>query len=236
MNMTVLSLIQGFTGEYGLPIPTGVIGSTDKAVVQYRSMLAWVTRRLCGYNLQQQNIRITWTSIAAEDQGALSTLMPGFSSMSPGTLWDETEQWPVFGPLADVSWEALQAFANTGPLYQYKIASDHILVNPAMPSGHTLACTYRTSYGWITAAGVAEASPSADNSTTLFPDDLMLVGLERRWKEIKGEPWADTESDWVGLISSAKMSDGGMPTLSLSGGNQTARPGIYVPAGNWIVP
>ena len=39
MAKTVLSLLQGFFGEKGMPEPSGVVGVTDTAVIQAKRIL-----------------------------------------------------------------------------------------------------------------------------------------------------------------------------------------------------
>lgn len=235
MSDTLLQTVQRFTGTYGLPIPNAVYGSSESSVVQYKNILLDVVDDLLEYSWQQQSIRKTFVSIAAEDQGALTALFGAdYKTLVQASMWDETLRRPIFGPVGDASWEMLKAFTNTGPIYQYRIAANHLLINPPMAAGHTVGLIYMSNYGILNASGTAISTFSADTDTFLFPDVCIRKGLEWRWKKIKQEPWEDAYADFLDVVARNKTKDTA-PVLRLDSSPQKLVPGIWVPAGNWPV-
>lgn len=231
MARTLLETVQLFAGENGLPVPTAVIGSSETTIVQYRSILTKAVDDLLEHKWQQQSIRKTFTSIAAEDQGLLSTIIGAdYLSLVQASMWDETLRRPIFGPIGDASWEMLKAFVNTGPIFQYRIAANHLLINPIMTAGHTIGLIYMSSYG-ILSGTTAIPNFTADTNTFLFPDSVVYKSLTWRWKKIKGEPWQDDYADYLDSVAKNKVKDTAS-VLYMDRGQPELVPGIWVPAGN----
>lgn len=234
MSRTLLETVVLFAGENGLPVPTAIIGSSETTVVQYKSLLIKAVDDLLEHKWQQQSIRKTFTSIAAEDQGLLSTLIGAdYLSLIQASMWDETLRRPIFGPVGDASWEMLKAFTNTGPLFQYRIAANHLLINPTMTAGHTIGLIYMSSYGILNGT-TAIPSFTADTNTFLFPDSVVYKSLTWRWKKVKGEPWEDDYADYLDSVARNKVKDTAA-VLYMDRGQPSLVPGIWVPAGNWPV-
>lgn len=233
MSDSALTIVQDFCGRMGLPVPTAVVGVTEKSVVQYRLILKEMVQALSQKNWQTQKLRATWTSVATESQGKIETLLPGFRALVPLSVWDETLKRPLFGPVGDASWEQLKAFTNVGPMYQYWISNGQFLTNPPLPAGHTIGCIYHTLYGvYDNDTAAAKPAVTKDTDTFLFPDVVLAKEFSWRWKKIKGEPWQDEYNEALDLISK-NLSNETMPILQLDNSAQQLRPGIWVPAGNW---
>lgn len=236
MSLRVLDLVTEHCQRYGLPVPSGVVGSTDVATVQYLAIIKDVVRELGQYKWQQQKFRRTFTTTATELQGRLVNLFGSdYAELVAGSMWDETEQRPVFGPVGDASWEMWKAYVSTGPIYKYWISGDQLYFDPVPPAGHTIGFIVQTSYGVVTTAGVTKPAITDDSDLFLFPDDVVVRCFEYKWKKLKGEPWQDDYNDYMGLLSKVLVKDTG-PVLSLDGSMPPGpRPGIWVPAGSWNV-
>lgn len=239
MADSVLTIVQDFCGKMGLPVPTALIGVTESSVVQYRALMKDLVYELAEFKWQQQSIYTTFSSTPGEDQGALTDLMGlDYFSIVPGSLWDVTEKRPIFGPVGDASWSMYKAFINPGPIYQYRIAQNHLWINPEMPATlHTLSATYLTRYGVTDATGVTyKPIFTVDTDLIIYPDNVVRKSLEWRWKKVKGEPWADDFMEYRELLARNKTKDANMQTLYLDGPNMGANlvPGIWVPAGGTV--
>lgn len=238
MADSVLTIVQDFCGKMGLPVPSALIGVTESSVVQYRALMKDLVYELAEFNWQQQSVRATWVSTAAEDQGSLFDLFGAdYHSLVPGSIWDETEKRPIFGPVGDASWEMYKAFVNPGPVYQYRIAQNRFLINPEMPAGHTIGAVYMTGYGITDETGaVSKPVFTVDSDLVIYPDNVVRKSLEWRWKKIKGEPWVDDFAEYRTLLARNKAKDANMQTLYLDGPNMGANfvPGIWVPAGGVV--
>lgn len=233
--MNVLELVQEFCGKKTLPVPTSVIGNTDVGVVQIRYLLAETLREAGKYKWQEQKIEKTWTSIAAEDQGLITTVLgPDFDSIVPATMWDLTLKRPVFGPVGDASWANLQAFTASGPIYQYKVFQNHLMIFPAPAAGDSMYVIYQSNYPVTSSGGTPQASILADTDLFLIPEDVVTRSLDFRWKRQKGEPWENDYSEYTDLLAKGVQKTG-LPNIHLDNARFKLSPGIWVPAGDWPV-
>lgn len=232
MAQSILQLVQEFCGKKTLPVPTAVIGNTDTGVVQIRYILAEVLRELSEYRWQEQKVEKTFTSIAAEDQGLLTTVIGAdFRGIVPGTFWDQTLKRPVFGPVSDTMWSNLQTFPASGPIYQWKVFGNHLNIFPAPEAGHTMYLIYESTYPLLDGTTAIPAM-TADTNTFLLPELLVHKGLDWKWKKQKGEAWETDYSEYMNFLPK-KLTDTNMPVYHLDGEKFKLTPGIWVPAGDW---
>jgi hypothetical protein len=76
--MTLLQIVQRFCERTNLPSPATVIGSSDPQVVQMKALVEEVGIDLSGRGPWQEiTFQATHTTLAAEDQGAMSNSRPG---------------------------------------------------------------------------------------------------------------------------------------------------------------
>lgn len=235
-RLSLLQIATQFCQETGLPVPAGLVGSQDGHATQLRALLIATANELTEYRWGEQKKRVTWTSTAGTDQGDVLTVFgPDYRELSPGTFWDETLRRPIFGPPGDVSWELYQALVNPGPLYTYNILQNRVLINPAMPAGHTLAATYWSSFYVIDASDNYIAAPNDDSDRFVFPDQVMLLGLAWKWKKVKGEDWEADRTLWMDSIA-RNIPKNTQPVKFLDQDKIRGIPGIVIPAGSWNVP
>lgn len=236
--MTVLTLIQNFTDKMNLPTPSAVVGSQEKSVRQYRSLLRELIQDLSEYSWQEQILRKTWLSLPGQDQGPLLTIFgPGYSGIIADTLWNDDRKMRIYGPVPESIWQALQTLPNAGPEFQCWISGGRFYVSPALNLDENLSAIYKTSLSVLDVDGVTTKEfITADNDSLLFPDSTVLKGFEAKWRKQKGEAgWEDDYNDYMGLIAKNLVKDGA-PRLSMDfQPNKGARPGIVIPAGSWNV-
>lgn len=202
MSSTFLTLMQDFCAEWGLPIPTGVVGSTDTTYVNLRALTDRTVKDLIQYPWASLRARVTFVSIAAEVQGTMvAKFGAGYRSLSPGTMWNDTDHTPIFGPVGDISWQVYKSYVSSGPLHQYKVLGESLSIFPALPAGKTISAVITTRHG-ILDAGVPVERITADDNTVLFPDEVFLASLDWRWKKKKGQAWAAEYELAQGLIRS----------------------------------
>lgn len=234
--MTLLELVQDFCGKWNLPVPAAVMASTDSTFITLRALCQEIVRDFCEYKWQQLAIRKQWTSIAGQDQGDLFSIFgTDYEAMPYEVIWDETLRRPIFGPVNDSSWQMLQAFIPGGPIYQYKIMGNRLLINPDMEAGHTLATLYYSNYGVRSNSGMAKPRFTADDDVSPFPDNVFLASLEWRWLKQKEQEWASAYERYADLLNRAILKDASKPVLWLDKPQPQLVPGIWVPAGSWNV-
>jgi hypothetical protein len=238
--MSLLTVVQQFCERTGIPSPATVYGTTDTQVAQVRALLEEEGNDLAargGWEILQQ--QATHTSLAAEDQGAMSTIASnGFRYILNNTIWDRDDRLPILGPMTPQEWQALKAVVVTGPRYQFRIRGGKLLVNPTPVAGHTWAFEY-VSENWILGAdGVTYKNYfTLDSDEILLPETLVLLGLRWRWKKEKGFDYAEDFRTYEMQVKDAVGRDGGKKVLNMdSNGWRGPKPGIWVPSGDWTVP
>ncbi len=238
MPTTVLTIVQDFTEKLGLPRPTALVGVQEKSVRQMRALLQEAVSDLCEYPWEGQKLRKTWTSLAGQDQGLLTTIFgDGYDSLVPETMWNDTRHMRIFGPVTSPVWQAFQTLPNAGPEFQSWISGGRLYISPAQVAGETLTAIYQTKYGVLDVDGVTTKERiTVDSDSILFPTNVVLRALEWKWRKQKGEAgWEDDYNSYITLVARALGKNGG-PTLSLDGSRTlTAKPGITIPAGSWNV-
>lgn len=236
--MSVLSVIQDFAAQKGLPIPPGVVGVTESSTRQLWALLKQVVEDLSKSSWQVLSSRETWTSVAGDDQGLLVDLFPTgqYERIVPKTFWNVTQRYPMAGPMSAVQWQQAKASPAVGPIGSYCIMGGRLYVWPNMPAGETLSAIISTGLLILDGTtGSPKALPTADNDVFRISDNVIRKDLEWRWLKEKGEPWqaswdASQEAQAFELLRET------MPVLSMEMRHQTVRPGIVVPAGSWHVP
>lgn len=233
--MSVLSLIQHVCGRTNVPVPLSVNGNPDTKVVQMLKLLDEEGTDLSKRGDWEGLINeATHTTLAAEDQGAMATIaVNGFRYIKYDTLWDRTDRLPV-ALVGSNAWQAMKAMASTGPRYRYRLRGGKMLVNPAPTAGHTWAFEY-VSKNWILGfdGTTYKQYITQDDDTILLPEDLVLQGLRWRWKREKGLDYAEDFATYEQQVKMDLSRDGGKETLYMDGGDQRARPGIWVPDRSW---
>jgi hypothetical protein len=238
--MSLLSLVTNFCARTALPIPVGVMGSTETQVIQLRSLLEEEGEDLASRgDWEGLVVEQSLTTIAAEDQGAITALAAsGFRHIKNHTLWDRSRRLPVAGPMNPRQWQAMKAVVANGPYYRYRIRSGHLLVNPIPPAGAPWYFEYVTNQWILDTDGVTTKQYfTADTDTIRLPETLLLMGLRWRWKKEKGLEYAEDLRTYEAQVNDALSRDGGKPTLCMDMASpQSAHPGIFVPSGSWSLP
>jgi len=237
--MSLLSIIIDVCGRTNIPVPTNVMGSiSDTQLLQLVELLEEEGHDLARRGPWQGiTSEATWSTTAAEDQGALTTLATnGFNYIKNGTFWDRTGKLPVLGPLSDAEWSALKGLATTGSRYAYRIRGGKLLINPTPTASLTFAFEYASRNFILGVDGTTYKSAfTLDTDTLLLPEELMTLGLRWRWKREKGLDYSEDMRTYETQVKDALARDGGKRTLSMSEGGRPSRPGIFVPERNWPI-
>jgi hypothetical protein len=242
MSMTLLQIVEEFCGRTGLDVPTAVMGSQDKGVLQMKGLLNElitdiVSRGESWPRLQKQG---HWTSVAAELQTTIAAAAPyGFKYLIEDSIWDRTERRPLFGPRNAPAWQESEALPYTGPMYTYRFWEGNIYVQPAMPVAHECYFEYASDFAILGSVSATDYKKrfTKDDDVFLLNEDLLLAGLRWKWKAEKGLRFATEKQDWEALLAQEMGNDSAKPALNMAEPNMgRVKPGIFVPLGNWNIP
>ena len=237
--MSLLSIVQAFCARNHIPIPATVMGSTDARVVNLRALLEEEGDDLSArHGWQGITFEAPHTSLAAEDQGAMSAIAAnGFNYILNGTIWDRSQQLRILGPLNAQEWQQAKAMVPTGPDYRFRIRGGRLLITPTPAAGNTWAFEYVSSNWILDATGVTYKNRfTQDTDEPLLPENLLTSGLKWRWRKDTGLEYAEDFRTYETQIKDAMGRDGGRKTLSMDGGRYDMLPGVFVPQGSWNVP
>ena len=236
--MNVLGAIQRFATAVGFPSPSVALTSTSNDVLQVVELLNQVGRELAGrHDWQALTFEATFTTVATESQGSLSTIIGAtqvLKKITDDTIWDRTQQQPVWGPLSPQLWQGNKALVLSGPYPQYRIRGNAILFYPVPAAGHSCYFEY-VSKCWATDVGGStfKTNVTADTDVFLVDEELIMAGLEWRWLRKKGLSYAEEFNSYEMLVADAIGNERTHPTLHMDGDYQERRPGTFVPVGSW---
>lgn len=236
--MSVLSIIQDHCKIHAIAVPSSAVGSLDTGAVQLLAILKEVLDEIVTeskFNVIVQEA--TFSTVADEDQGAMSDLAPnGYQFAIFETFYDRTQMRPLFGPVDESQWQALKAMPSEGTFYKYRIRQDHLLFYPApTDTDTTIAFEYMSSWCVKSSTGVLKAGITADDDIFVFPENIIRKGLMFRWKQIKGLPYQADETKFYYMLNSYIAKDKVKTRVNVAGAPKDLRPGIWVPSNTWDV-
>jgi hypothetical protein len=235
--MTLLELVQRFARRTGIPVPTTVYNNSDSGIAQIQGLLEEICIDAASRGFWESLVtEATWTSIAVESQGPIVNLAAGFRYILNKTIWDRTQQLPIYGPLSPIEWQGVKSMVVSGPQYQWRLRGGFLLINPVMPAGHSMAFEYVSNNWEVDVGGVSHAAFTADTSTLRLPDDVMLAGLRYKWKLEKGLDYTEDFALYERMINDSLFRSGGAKDIHMDDEAQGPSPGVYVPWGNWLQP
>lgn len=235
--MSMLTMVQTACIRLGLPSPNAVATSTD---IQYLQLLALLNEE--GSDLssrtewQALNREAHFTTLAAEIQGTVDTIMPGLNYIINDTIWNRTIRRPVFGPLGAQYWQQQKAMFTAGPWNQYRVKGNNLVFFPAPAAGQDCYFEYVSKYFATDSTGVTYKSAFTDDSDLcLHNEDIMTLGLIWRWKANKGLDFATDFQKYETRVIDAIGRDGAKPILNMGEARYDIMPVVIVPSGSWSV-
>jgi hypothetical protein len=234
---TCLSIVQAITGRLSLTVPNQAVGNTDQ---QITTILA-----LCNEEGQELAARHEWTglqtestftTLAAENQGAMETIAPGLGYVINDTIWNRTLRRPVYGPKSAQGWQQNKAFAINGPWSNFRIKGGSLFMYPTPVAGQTCVFEYTTRNWCSDSTGVTGREEwGADTDIPRLEWNLLVLGTIWRWKKLKGFEYAEDFNTYERRCMDAMGKDGSKDWLSLSNTKYDIFPGIVVPSGSWNI-
>ena len=229
--MTLLTQIQNACDTIGLSRPSVAIASTDQNVRVLLALANTEGRELLErFAWPQTQIEKTHTTLAAELQGVVTTLAPGFSYIINGTFWDRTLTQPVTGPLSPLEWQTLKARTATGPYSSFRMQGGKLYAYPAPPAGNTWVFEYQSTYFCQSAVEANQSVWTADSDVGVLDENLMMMGTVWRFKKKNGLDYSEDFRMYEQKLANQMARVGGKRTLDMQGGGGMS--GVYIPEGS----
>ena len=230
--MTLLTQIQNACDTIGLSRPSVAIASTDQNVRVLLALANTEGRELLErFAWPQTQIEKTHTTLAAELQGVVTTLAPGFSYIINGTFWDRTLTQPVTGPLSPLEWQTLKARTATGPYSSFRMQGGKLYAYPAPAAGNTWVFEYQSTYFCQSAVEANQSVWTADSDVGVLDENLMMMGTVWRFKKKNGLDYSEDFRMYEQKLANQMARVGGKRTLDMQGGGGMS--GVYIPEGSW---
>jgi len=235
--LTILQCVQEACKRVNLPVPGVLVSNPDPQVNQLQALTNELMQEtIKRYRFQVCILNPSWTSVATQNQGTIQSLW-GVEpeSIVNATMWDFSLRRPIFGPMDDTNFQIIQALIPSGPIFQYRIQDNNLLILPPPPAGNTHSAIIR-SKNWLALNGNTSTLGyyiQNDTDTPLIDDTTLIMGLKYRFKKEKGLPYAEDEQSWESMIANIALRDGSKSILFLDKPSQELVPGIFVPSGNW---
>lgn len=234
--MTLLTIVQDAADIIGLPRPSAVVNNTDTSARQLLSLSNIGGKILAKrYPWQALIKEATWTTLAAEDQGTIESIAPGFSYDAFESQWNRTQRVRILGPLNSQEWQQRAATSISGPYSLFRFRDKHLYLSPAPAAGETGAFEYISRYWCESSGGTDQERWAADTDVGILDEGLLTLDLIWRFKAAKGFAYGEDFRAFEMEANKAMARDGSKSTLNMSD-DPTGRnysPGVGVPDGSW---
>lgn len=234
---TCLSIINTSLNRLGFDSVNAAVGSTTNIVQTLLALCNEEGQELAArYDWTGLQTEATYTTLAAEDQGAIETIAPGINFILNDTIWNRSLRRPVFGPRTPQEWQQNKAFAINGPWSNFRIKNAHLYMYPTPSAGQSCYFEYISKNWCSDSTGVTTYSEwDDDTDIPRLNDQLIVLGTIWRYKKLKGFEYAEDFNTYERRVMDAMAKDGGKDWISLSNTKYDVFPGVIVPAGSWNV-
>lgn len=122
--------------------------------------------------------------------------------------------WVVTGPRSPQEWQAIKT-GEGGTFMSFRILGDKFAVWPMPTSAVSVGFEYVSKYWAVSAAGAAKEKFTADDDTSLYPSNLLVLGTKLKFFEVKGFDTTTLLSDFAREVSKYKGSNAGAQKLNM---------------------
>ncbi len=234
--MSFLTIIQDAARRLSLEAPSAVVSATDPLVQQLRGLANQEGRDLVrAHNWRVLMKEKTFTTTATETQTGV--LPADFDRFINETVFNRTNTRRVIGPLTAQEWQSEKAILASVLRDAFRIRGTDFIVTPLPAAGETWAFEYISDL-WVDtdADGTADATAfAADANTTVFPDELLILGIIWRFRQAKGLDYAEEHRNYMMALGDAVARDGGRRSIAMGEGFPDGARIPYVSEGTWNV-
>lgn len=237
--MSLLTIVQNACRRIGISAPAAVASSTDLQTIQLLALANEEGQELStgssvglSYDWQALQAEATFTTVATESQGAITTIASGFKYIIDGTIWDRTRKLPAYGSADPQTWQNYKAWGTTNPFPKYRVRGGLLLLMPVPTAGDSYYFEYQSANWCTTSGGTGQAAWVADTDVGLLDEGLMTAGLIWRWKQAKGFDYAEDFRKYQMRVVNAIARDTEGAVLNM-GRKSDDVGGIVIPVGSW---
>lgn len=244
---TALWIVQQAAGELGLPVPNEVASSEQETNTQMLALLNSAGFDLAS-NFQWEELTKQYNFLTVLDKPSYP-LPADYNYFIDSTGWDNTNRWPLLGPVSVQEWNALVAAKVTAvSRTYYKLQQKEIYIwpIPSLPNGQNgnpptdgrdLVLTY-CSVNWVEDGanpGTYKDTITNDLDIPVLNPWLLVKYLKLKMWGAKGFDTTRLEAEFNIIFLSLSGKSKGSRVLSLAPKTGAVFIGVQnVPEGNWI--
>jgi hypothetical protein len=216
--MTLLTICQDAAKLIGIPSPAAVTSSSDTSVVQLERLANTEGRGLVQrYRWEVLTKETSFTTSAAESQGAMTTIASDFGRFSNNTMWNRTTDRKYYGPITAAQWQRLLATVSSGVTNYFRIRGGLLIMHPTPTASQSVFFEY-ISKNWVDTSGGTTANAdkfSGDSQTTVLDEELITLGIVWRFLKMKGLSWEQQFQEYQLRLSEYTTHDGAKANLQM---------------------
>ena len=211
-SLTVLSSTTGLTTNptYFMVTGTGINQDTYLVSVDAGASTAVLS----------QAATASGTAVTLTFSQVFYTFPSDYDRLVERTEWDKTQHWEMIGPETAQQWQWLKSgFIATGPRVRFRPLGGFFQIWPALGDDDYLGFEYVSNQWVLAAADSVTPSKTAftvDTDTCIFPDRLMVLGIKKKYFEIKGMDTTAFYRDYMSELGKAKSMEASSATLSMA--------------------
>jgi hypothetical protein len=234
--VSLLTIVAAASLRVGISEPSTVISNTDENVVRMLALANEEGEELANvYRWQRLCTESTFTSVATESQGVITTLAASdFNYLANDTVWNRTVMRQMH-PVTDVEWQLMKARVVSSMPFYFRIRGNTFRVIPTMTAGQTVAFEWYSKNWCSDVTGATTRSAwSVDTDIGILDEGLMKLGLVWRWKRTQGLDYAEDFNAYQLRVQNAASRDGAKQHLRLTtGGSGRLLSNYNVAEGSW---
>lgn len=216
--MSLLTQCQRVVDECGMGArPSTIVGSIQALPRQLLALAQREVEILKEMSWQALTREQTLTTVANQEGYAFPS---DYARYVTDTCWDATNYWQMKGSLNPAEWQAWKRGMVATPIRRrFRVRRNQFLVFPTPTvSGDSLVIEYQSTLAVLAADGTTyRTNYEADTDTTVFPEELIGLGVKWRLKREKGLDYTEDYNDYQAEVSSRMATDTPAYTLDMTG-------------------
>lgn len=234
--MSLLTICQNVANEIGLDEPTSIVNNNDDTAKRLLAITNAEGRRLLKlFDWQALTKEGSFTTVAQEEQGAISTILSNndFDRFLRATMYNQAQGEKVHGSVPAQKY-AYDKANGTGSLSDtFRVRGSKVLMNSAPTAGQLVTFEYISSHWVENSAGTeTKSSMTEDGDVPLLDETLIELGVRWRMRQSMGFDYGDEQAEYRAALYNQKANDRPARVLFLDGGDEDAV-GVRVADGGW---
>lgn len=205
--MALLDIVKDAAALLGLSPPSAVASAPDLTTQQLLAHATQAGKEVAAFH-DWSGLSVGY-AFAGDGVTTAFNLPSDFSRFAQGQLILLDGGWTrLNGPLDPRQLTALRAQSVSTIANQFYRRGSVITVTPALDIGRSAIFEYVANAWCVPTTGANKTRFTLDSDTTIFDEDLVMLGLVWRWRKAKGMDYADDHEIWRQRCELAAGRDG----------------------------